>query len=168
MSQRKLFFYWGLYTFIALLLLLCQAFLLPHLRLWHIHPFLPPCIAAVTAVYTSRRGGVIFGFFLGFLCDMLFTGVFPCFYLLVFSLCAFGAGLLSHRFISPGLLCSLLVGTLSLFVTELLQLFFLSFGGNVSFLTVIRLLFIEIVITVPFLFVLHPLYSRVNRFLANV
>lgn len=167
MTRQKLIFYWALYTLLALLLLLLQS-LLSHLQISGIHPFLLPCAAVLTAVYTSRRGGCIFAFLFGFLCDMLFTGAIPCFYLLVFPLCAFGAGLLSRRFLSSGFFCSLLVCAASVFFTSLFQMFFLSFRNDVPFLSGMHLLALELALTVPFVLILHPLYSRTDRFLASV
>ena len=168
MAPRKLIFYWALYGFLALVLLLVQSLLLNHLQISGVHPFLLPCVAVLTAVYTSRRGGCIFAFLFGFVCDALFIGAIPCFYLLVFTLCAFGAGLLSHRFLSPGFFCSLLVSAVSVFFTSLFQMFFLSFRSDVPLLSGLHLLALELALTVPFILILHPLYSRIHRFLANV
>lgn len=168
MTPRKLIFYWTLYALIALLLLQLQALLLSRLQINGVHPFLLPCIAVLTAVYTPRRGSGIFAFFFGFLCDMLFPGAIPCFYLLVFTLCAIGAGLLSHRFLSPGFFCSLLVCAAAVFLTALFQMFFLTFRSDISFLPGMHLLIQELALTVPFVLLLHPLYSRINRFLATV
>ena len=167
MAPRKLIFYWALYGLLALLLVLVQS-LLTHLQIGGVHPFLLPCVAVLTAVYTSRKGGCIFAFLLGFLCDMLFTSSIPCFYLLIFTLCALGAGFLSHSLLSPGFFCSALVGTVSVFITSLLQMFFLSFRNDIPFLAGMNVLVLELILTVPFILLLHPLYSRINRFLANV
>ncbi len=167
MARRKLIFYWLLYALLALFLVLVQS-PLSHLQLNGVHPFLLPCAAVLTAVYTSRKGGCIFAFLFGFLCDMLFTGAIPCFYLLVFTLCAFGAGFLSHRFLSPGFFCSLLVCAASVFFTSLFQMFFLSFRSDIPFLAGMHLLALEPALSVPFVLILHPLYSRIDRFLAGV
>lgn len=167
MTRQKLIFYWALYTLLALLLVLAQS-LLSHLEIGGVHPFVLPCVAVLTAVYTSRKGGCVFAFFFGFLCDMLFTGAIPFFYLLVFTLCAFGAGLLSHRFLSSGFLCSLLVCAVSVFITSLFQMFFLSFRSDIPFLAGMNLLALELALTIPFVLILHPIYSRTNRFLADV
>ena len=168
MTRRKLIFYWALYALLALLLVSVQSLLLSHLQIGGVHPFLLPCAAVLTAVYTSRKGGCVFAFLFGFFCDMLFTAAIPCFYLLLFTLFAFGAGLLSHRFLSPGFLCSLLVCSVSTFITSLFQMFCLSFRSDIPFLAGINLLALELVLSVPFVLILHPLYSRTSRFLANV
>ena len=168
MAPRKLIFYWSLYSVLALLLLLLQTAGLNHLEIRGIHPFLLPCLVGITAVYTSRKGSAVFAFLFGFLCDMLLVGVIPCFYLLTFTLCAFGTGLLSHRFIAPGFFSTLLAGTFSFLITGLLQMFFLTFQGSVPFLPGMILLLTEFVVTLPFLLLLCPLYSRIDRFLANV
>ena len=167
MAPRKLIFYWSLYRLLALLLLLLQSVVLNHLQIQGIHPFVLPCLVGITAVYTSRRGSAVFAFLFGFLCDMLLVGAIPCFYLLTFTLCAFVTGLLCHRFLTPGFFSALLAGTLSFLVTDILQMFFLSFRGDLPFLPGMTLLLTEFLITLPFLFLLYPLYSRIDRFLAN-
>ena len=169
MTRKKLIFYWALYGFIALLFLLLQSVLLNRLSLVHgVHPVLLPLLVGLTAIYTPRGGSAVFAFFFGFLCDMLFVGAIPCFYLLTFTLCAIAAGLLSHRFITPGFFCSLLMGGLSLLLTGLLQMFFLTFRTDVPFLAGITTLFTELLLSLPFLLLLHPIYSRINRFLMRV
>lgn len=168
MAPRKLIFYWFLYGLLALLLLLLQTGVLNHLQIWGVHPFILPCLVGVTAVYTSRKGSAVFAFFFGLLCDMLLLGAIPCFYLLTFTLCAFLAGLLSHRFILPGFFSALLAGTLSFLVTEILQMFFLSFRGDFPLLPGMALLLSEFLITLPCLVLLYPLYSRIDRFLSNI
>ena len=168
MAPRKLIFYWSLYGLLALLLLLLQTVLLNHLQIRGIHPFLLPCLVGITAVYTSRKGGAVFAFLFGFLCDMLLVGAIPCFYLLTFTLCAVGVGLLSHRFIAPGFFSTLLAGVLSFLFTGIFQMFFLSFRGGIDFVPGLTLLLTEFLITLPFLVLLYPLYSRIDRFLANV
>ena len=168
MSQRKFVFYWFIYALAALLLVFLQSLLLSHLQIGGVHPFILPCIAGMTAIYVSRKGGCVFAFLFGFVCDMLFAGPISCFYLLLFTLCAFGAGLLAQRFLSPGFLCSLLVCGGSIFLTSLFQMFFLSFRSGIPFLSGINLLVLELLLSIPFVLLLHPLYSRLNRFLANV
>lgn len=168
MTRQKLIFYWAVYALMALLALLLQSVILNRLSFRSVHPFLLPCLVALTSIYTPRKGSACFAFLFGLLCDMLLVGPFSFFYLLCFSLCALGIGWLSHRFISPGVLCTLLMGTISLLFTGLMQMFFLSFQAEIPFLSGMLILLIELVITLPFLLCLYPLYSRVDRFLANV
>ena len=169
MARAKLFFCWLLYAFAALFFLLLQSVVLNRLSFVStFHPFLLPLLVGLTAIYTPRLGSAIFAFLFGFLCDMLFVGPIPCFYLLAFTLCAVCAGLLSHRFIAPGFLCSLLIGGLSLLLTNLLQIFFLSFQTEVPFLTCLTILFVDMFLSMPFLLLLHPIYSRINRLLTRI
>ena len=168
MTRKKQIFYWTVYGLAALLLLFLQVVLLNRLSVRSVHPFLLPMLAGLTAIYTPRRGSAIFAFLFGFLCDMLFAGVIPFFYLLTFTLCAVGAGLVSHRFIAPGFLCSLLIGGSCLFLTGLLQMFFFTFKTEVSFPAGMAILFTELLLSLPFLLLLHPIYSRINRFLMRV
>lgn len=169
MTRKKQIFYWTLYSFIALFFLLLQSILLNRLVIIHsVHPFLLPLLVSLTAIYTPRKASAVFAFLFGFLCDMFFIGVIPCFYLLAFTLCAICAGFLSHRFIAPGFLCSFLLGGLSLFLTSLLQMFFLSFQTEIPLLTGMTILFTELLFSLPFLLLLHPLYSRINRFLMRI
>ena len=50
----------------------------------------------------------------------------------------------------------------------LFQMFFLSFRSDIPFLAGMNLLALELALTVPFVLILHPIYSRTNRFLADV
>ena len=168
MARRKLIFYWSVYTLLALFLLVLQSRLLSRLQIGGVHPFILPCIAGMTAIYVSRKGGCVFAFLFGFLCDMLSAGAIPCFYLLLFTLCAFSAGFLSNRFLTPGFLCSTVVCGASVFLTSLFQMFFLSFRSGVPFLSGMNILALELLLSVPFVLLLHPLYSRLDRFLARV
>ena len=165
MTRQKQIIIWTTYSFVALLLLLVQTSILNRIFIGNIHPILLPFVVAMTAIYTPPKGSVILGFFFGFACDMLFAGPIPCFYLLIFMLCAFLSGLLSRRFIAPGPLCSILMCALSLFLTDLFILFFLSFQCEMPLLSGIKLFLFELFYSIPFSLLLHVLYTGIKRFL---
>ena len=51
MTRRMITIKWVFYSLWTLLFLLAQQLVLPHIRLWGVHPFLLPVLAAVAASY---------------------------------------------------------------------------------------------------------------------
>ena len=51
LKQRDMFFKWLYYAGATLLLVLVQSLVLNRICVWGVHPFLPPLIAAITAMY---------------------------------------------------------------------------------------------------------------------
>ena len=80
MTRRLLTLKWLFYSLWTLLFLLVQQLVLPHLRIWGVHPFLLPALAAIAASFEGKREGPVFAIILGLVCDALFTGAFPGFY----------------------------------------------------------------------------------------
>ena len=50
LNQRDMFFKWLYYAGATLLLVLVQSLVLNRICVWGVHPFLPPLIAAITAM----------------------------------------------------------------------------------------------------------------------
>ena len=107
MSQRNALYRWIFYGLAAGLFLLFQNMLLTRLQLWGIHPFLPPILAVMPAVWEDRQESLCAGAVFGLLCDLTIRPPIPCFYVLVFAAAAFLAGLISTRWIQPGFFCAL-------------------------------------------------------------
>ena len=165
--RRKFFFAWLLFSLCALLAAAFQTALLSRLHIWGVHPFVLPCVAAVTATYCKQRDGISFAAFLGFLCDLAIPSVIPFFYLLTFALTAFLAEQLARRVMVPGFVCSVAVSAMAMVLGGLFTLFFLSFrDGSLSggFYLLLR----ETLVTLPAAIPLHLLLSRVSRYLSNV
>ena len=56
LNQRDMFFKWLYYAGATLLLVLVQSLVLNRICVWGVHPFLPPLIAAITAMLERARG----------------------------------------------------------------------------------------------------------------
>ena len=97
MTRRLITIKWLFYSLWTLLFLLVQQLVLPYIRIWGVHPFLLPALAAVAASFEGRWEGPIYGLVLGLICDLLFPGAFPCFYAITLLLSAVAAGLAARR-----------------------------------------------------------------------
>ena len=57
LNQRDMFFKWLYYAGATLLLVLVQSLVLNRICVWGVHPFLPPLIAAITAMLEGPGEG---------------------------------------------------------------------------------------------------------------
>ena len=121
LNQRDMFFKWLYYAGATLLLVLVQSLVLNRICVWGVHPFLPPLIAAITAMLEGPGEGAAFAGVFGLLCDLTMPGIIPCFYTLAFLAAALLAAVIAKRFLSQGFLCAVLCAGLSLLVTDLLH-----------------------------------------------
>ena len=121
LNQRDMFFKWLCYAGATLLLVLVQSLVLNRICVWGVHPFLPPLIAAITAMLEGPGVGTAFAGVFGLLCDLTMPGIIPCFYTLAFLAAALLAAVIAKRFLSQGFLCAVLCAGLSLLVTDLLH-----------------------------------------------
>ena len=101
MNQRNIWYRWLFYGLAAALFLILQAAALRHVRVWGIHPFLPPVLVAVAASWEDRQEGLCAAAVFGLLCDLTMTPPIPCFYVLSFTAIAFLSGLVAKRWILP-------------------------------------------------------------------
>lgn len=163
MTQRMLTVKWIFYSLWTLLFLLAQQLLLPHLRLWGVHPFLIPTLAAIAASFEGKREGPLFALVLGLVCDLLFSEVFPCFYAVVLTLSALLAGLASRRLITPGPICSLVVSAMALLLHGLVSGMALSYSHGAPFTAALWLTVQELLFSLPFTVLVHLAFSRVHR-----
>ena len=88
MTRRLITIKWALYSLWTLLFLLVQQLVLPYIRIWGVHPFVLPALAAIAASFEGKREGPVFALVLGLICDQLFSGAFPCFYAVTLLLAA--------------------------------------------------------------------------------
>ena len=165
--RRKFFFSWLLLGLCALLIAVVQTLLLNRLRIWGVHPFALPCVAAVAATYRKPRDGAAFAIFLGFLCDLTIPAVIPCFYLLTFTVSAVLAQQFAQRVMVPGFVCSVAVCAFAMAFNGLAELFFLSFRDadlSGGFYLLLR----ETLVTLPMVIPTFLLISRADKHLSNV
>lgn len=163
MTRRLITIKWVLYSLWTLLFLLGQQLVLPYIRIWGVHPFILPALAAIAASFERRREGPIFGLVLGLLCDQLFPGAFPCFYAVTLLLSAVAAGLAARRIIMPGAVCSLLVSAAALTLTDLLNAVAFSYTYGMPFGASLWLMVRELLISLPAAMLIHPAFSHVHR-----
>ena len=88
MSRRDTIWKWVFYTAGVLLLLLLQGLALDHISLLHVHPYLPPVMVAVLAMFEGAYGGMGVALAMGLLFDLTQPGLIPCFHILAFLLAA--------------------------------------------------------------------------------
>ena len=163
MTQRMLTIKWVFYSLWTLLFLLVQQLVLPHIRIWGVHPFLLPMLSAVAASFEGKREGPIFGLALGLVCDLLFTGAFPCFYAVTLLLSALMAGLAARHLIMPGLVCSLAVSAAALVLTGLFNTAAVSYSYGAPLTAALWLIVRELMVSLPVAVLIHLAFSRVHR-----
>lgn len=163
MTRRDLFFKWLYYSVATLLLILLQSTLLPAIRLWGVHPFLPPMLVAIAAMLEGPLEGCSFAAVFGLLCDITMPGVIPCFYTLVLPGCALPAAMIARRRMRPGYLCALLSSLLAMLLTDLLQMLLMSFQGGVNIPAALSLSGRECLVTVLLSPLVYLLLRSVSR-----
>lgn len=163
LNQRDMFFKWLYYAGATLLLVLVQSLVLNRICVWGVHPFLPPLIAAITAMLEGPGEGAAFAGVFGLLCDLTMPGIIPCFYTLAFLAAALLAAVIAKRFLSQGFLCAVLCASLSLLVTDLLHTLLLTFRQGVELTAALSLTGREAAVTV----VLSPLVYLLLRSVHN-
>lgn len=163
LNQRDMFFKWLYYAGASLLLVLVQSLVLNRICVWGVHPFLPPLIAAITAMLEGPGEGAAFAGVFGLLCDLTMPGIIPCFYTLAFLAAALLAAVIAKRFLSQGFLCAVLCAGLSLLVTDLLRTLLLTFRQGVELTAALSLTGREAAVTV----VLSPLVYLLLRSVHN-
>ena len=115
MSRRDTIWKWVFYTAGVFLLLLLQGLALDHISLLHVHPYLPPVMVAVLAMFEGAYGGMGVALTMGLLFDLTQPGLIPCFHILAFFLAALAAAAVANYLITPGLLCAVLIAGSLLF-----------------------------------------------------
>lgn len=90
MTRRTMVRKWILYGLCALALLAVQDMVLVYIRVGGVHPFLLPALALIPVTLERSGQSLLYALFFGLACDLLMpTGVFVCFYCLVFSAARF-------------------------------------------------------------------------------
>lgn len=163
MTRRLLTIKWLLYSLWTLLFLLLQQLVLPYVRIWGVHPFVLPALAAIAASFEGKREGPVYGLVLGLVCDLLFSGAFPCFYAVTLLLSALVAGIAARRLIMPGPVCSLAVSAAAMLMTDLLNAAALSYTYGTPFAASLWLTARELLLSLPVAMLIHLAFSRVHR-----
>lgn len=164
MKQGNLLYRWLFYGFAAAVLMAVQTLVLNGLRLWGVHPFLPPVLVGAVAACEDRQESLCAAAVFGLLCDLLLPAVVPCFYTLTFAATALLAGWISRRFMMPGFLCSLFSALLALLLHGVLYALFLSYSHTVLFSAAAGLIGKELILSLPLIvpvyLLLRPIHLR--------
>ncbi len=163
MSQRNALYRWIFYGLAAALFLFLQGMLLNRLRVWGVHPFLPPVLAVVAAVWEDRQQSLCAGAVFGLLCDLTLGPPIPCFYVLTFAAAAFLAGFASKRWIQPGFLCALAVSLAALVLNGSFYALVLSVRGVNDAAAAAALIGREVLLTLPLIPFVYLLFRRIRR-----
>lgn len=168
MKQGSLFYRWLFYGLAAGLGLFLQGLVLNHLRVWGIHPFLPPVMVAVAAAQEDRQEGLCAAAVFGLICDLTASPVIPCFYILTFAVTAFLAGWIAKHLIVPGFFCALVTSVLALLVNGLFHTLFLTYQGLRDLSAAAAITGCELMLTLPLIPLVYLLFRPIHRrFLAD-
>ena len=163
MSRRDTIWKWVFYTAGVLLLLLLQKLALDHISLLHVHPYLPPVMVAVLAMFEGAYGGMGVALAMGLLFDLPQPGLIPCFHILAFLLAALAAAAVANYLITPGLLCAVLMGVTALVITNGLQILLMTYQQGVAFSAASSLAGREILVTLPLMVLVYLPFRWVRR-----
>lgn len=154
---------WTVYALGTLALFSLQYLILNHVELWGVRPFLYPMLPAVLSSYEGLRRGSVFSLVLGAVCDMLLVGPFDGFFTLVFTVIGIASALISENLLPPSGLCALSVSAMAMAVTGLARMAvqILSGGGYLGLMG--RIAMLEMLLSLPALAVIAPLYRLIYR-----
>jgi len=163
MKQGSLFYRWLFYGLAAGLCLLVQSLVLNRLRVWGIHPFLPPVLAAAAAAQEDRQEALCAGAVFGLICDLIMSPVIPCFYILTFAATAFLAGWIAKHMIVPGFFCAVVCSLLALLVNGLFHTLFLTYRGISDLPAAVAITGGELLLTLPLIPLVYLLFRPIHR-----
>ena len=150
MSRRDTIWKWVFYTAGVLLLLLLQGLALDHISLLHVHPYLPPVMVAVLAMFEGAYGGMGVALAMGLLFDLTQPGLIPCFHILAFFLAALAAAAVA-------------MGLAALVITNGLQILLMTYQQGVAFSAASSLAGREILVTLPLTVLVYLPFRWVRR-----
>lgn len=162
-TRSELTIKWAIYSLAALGFSALQGLLFSRLHPLGVTPWLLPMLPALLAVFEPGLQSTVFAIAFGVACDLALLGPFPCFYTLCFFMIALLAGLISTRFLSPGLLCSAAAALVACLTENLLHMISLRLSSGAAF----RDLFLyggkALLCSLPLVLLLHPVFSRLHK-----
>ena len=163
MPRSYLVFKWAVYALATALLALAQLFVLNHVSLGGVFPFLPPMAVGVAASYEGSRASGVYALVFGLLCDLAMAGAPPGFYTFVFTLGALAASALAENLFSPGFWCSLMACAVCYLATALGRWAVFLHRGSASSGAVLLTAAAEFLVTLPCLIPVFLLFRQVHR-----
>lgn len=161
-GRTEIFMKWLLYAAGVFLCCLLHGFVLQHVRLLGVMPFLFPMIPAVIAMYEGPFSGTICGIAVGVLCDLTVIAPIPCFYTLIFPIVSLVSGLLAKSWLKAGLPCALAASLLAFLLTDLFQCLAVLFSGGAAG-AALWLAVRETAASVPFLIPVYFIFRRIYQ-----
>ncbi len=164
MQHRDFVYKWLFYAGATVLVLVIQSFLLVHVRLWGVHPFLPPMLAALVAIREDGHESAVYAIALGVALDLTMPGPLPCFYTLSCMVVMLLSRLAAGKLFSTPLLAGMVCGLFALVCTDVLQM--LCLAGQLSgevFRPGAVLMGKELLVTAPFLLLTYVPFARIGR-----
>ena len=163
MRYGKLFYRWLFYGLAAGLCLIVQGMVLDRLRLWGIHPFLPPVLVAAAAAQEDRQESLCAAAVFGLICDLTMAPPAPCFYTATFAATAFLTGLMAKHLIVPGLFCALVASVLAFLLDGAAHTVVLTYRGVSDLSSAAAITGSELLLTLPLTPLIYLLYRPIHR-----
>ena len=163
MNQKNLWYRWLFYSLGGILFLILQGLVLNRVRLWGVHPFLPPVLVAVAAAHEDRQESLCAAAVFGLLCDLTMQPPIPCFFVLTYVAAAFLAGLISTRWMQPGFFCALVASLAALLIGDGFHALILSVRGVNDLHAAAAITGRELALTLPLTPLVYLLFRRIHR-----
>lgn len=163
MQHRDFVIKWVLYALITLVFVPVQVFVLVHIRVWGVHPFVFPALVATVAALEPAHESAVYALVCGAVLDLTMPGVIPCFYTVSFIAVFTVTRLLAVKVLSMPFFCCMLCGSLGLVCTGLLNAMFLSISADFSLQTALLTVGKETLLTLPLLPLMYLPAQRIRR-----
>ena len=163
LPKNYMAFKWIIYSMATLLLCAFQSFVLCHIRVLSVTPFLYPILPAVAAMYEGPKQGSLYALSFGFLCDLLLPAPLPGFFVVLFPLIALISGSIAENMLSPGIFCAILVSAMGLLITSGARVLFHFLSGGEYLVLMGWVALVESLLTLPALAAVIPLYRGIHR-----
>ncbi len=163
LARNETIFKWLQYALVALVCMLVQSALLQCISILGVMPFVYPVLAVLPAMFEREVSGTIFALAFGVVCDAALPAPIPCFYTLIFPVAGLCAALLSKSWVTGGPLCALVNGAVALAATDLFHGLILAIKGTAAWGAVFVTMGKELLVTLPFVLLLYPLFLTVFR-----
>ena len=167
MTRRDLTIKWVLFSLASLGFIALQQLLLNRWEIWGVHPYLLPMLPVMSVILEGQKESAFFAVGLGLFCDLLSPAIIPCFYTIAFLACSLLAGVVAGRMIMPGFLCAFVCGALSMVVTDLLHMLFLTFYSSFPLSAAFALMGKELLLSILAAPVIFLLFRKISRALHN-
>ena len=163
LPKSYIVFKWLVYALATLLFFSLQSLVLNHIRVLNLLPFLYPVLPAIAAMYEGPRRGPVFALCLGVVCDLLLPVPFLGFLTIAFTAIAILSAYIAENFLSPNLLCALVVSVCALLLTGGFRILVHILSGGEELTLMAWTAAIEAALTMPFVILVMPVYRGIHR-----